>query len=1315
MKILEVNNIDLIGKSFNGYDFIDALSSKDISVKQAVIIKQCNNDDVVPLIPPQLIDTFYKVARKEDEILSIHSNVSITSPALFNLKEYQEADIIHFHMFHNTRLSLYSLLKICNEKKVVISLHDPWFFTGHCVHFQECEKWKSGCVNCPDLNRLFKLKKDNSSYLWQLKKNIFDKIQIDLIVTSEWMYNLAKSSPITKNQRIHLIPFGVDTEIFSNRIDKEESRKHFGIDENDIVLFFRSQLDFKGTEYIVEALKNLKTDKKITLLTCSEKGNLKEVEDKYNVVELGNIGVDELVNAYNTCDIFLMPSIGESFGMMAIEAMSCEKPIIVFNNTALPSVTKAPEVGVLVNNKDSFDLKKKIEWLLKDDKERKKRGILSRKLVLDTYKLEDYYEGIKNLYISIYNMKNENCSSVNFNDNGDTLKVKNALNMFLCKTFKDSKLIINDLKFDVQKVNIDNIDYSNFAVQEVINQFNNELYNRLINNNTKSKGTMDMKKIIKKIIKSLAKPLLNRFNNINAEINVDRQNIGYLSNKVNSMDSIFKDNISEMNNNNIILKNKMQDMENKIFDIENKYNIINNKCLGYEYNITNNVKNIFYYHGGSGNHGCEALIRTICEINQFDKSDNLLYSYRPKEDFHFKINDYVSNIFCSDLSSNELLDEYSSNCVALSIGGDNYCDYDYGTKKLEMYNTRFNKLGVVTALVGCSIEPDVLEHYEVLKDLEHFSLITARESLTYNALMEKGINKNTFLIPDSAFTLDYIEEKLPDNFIEGKTIGINLSSLAQNYNKNLYTNYVNLIKYIIDKTDYNIMLIPHVVQDFNDDLKILNQLYSKFSHTGRISLVDNNNCLIQKGYIRRCCMFIGARTHATIAAYSSCVPTLALSYSIKSKGIAKDIFGTYDNYTVSIQTLSSDDELIKSFKWLDKNKTSIKNKLVSSMPNYIKRCYELKDKISEIRGKNLNNFSLPNSSDCTGCSACMNVCPVGCIKMVENDKGFKVPNIDFTKCIRCNKCKNICPINKNNYSVLVKKCYAAKANDDYIVNNSSSGGLFTLLAKEIFKKNGVIYGAMLDVNRKEVKHIRVDNVRDLKLINGSKYVQSNVDNIYKQVKVDLDNNIIVLFSGTPCQIIGLKSYLSKIYDNLFCVDVVCHGIPSPLVLKKYTQFLEEKYNSKIKSLNFKNKNGGWSNSSIEISFDNGDVLLEKISDNVYMKSFLNNLILRDSCYNCNFKNNNSTSDITLGDFWGIENFTKNEKFLDNTGVSLVIINNTKGMDLFNAVKSKLIYEEKSYDEAKEYNGCLVKSVSHNPNEKLFWNEGNIEDYFKNNS
>lgn len=1304
MKVLEVNNIDLIGKSFNGYDFIGALRSDKFDIKQTVIIKQSNNDFVIPLIQPSLINTFYNIANNEDDILSVHSNISITSPALFNLKEYQEADIIHFHMFHNTRLSLYSLVKICKEKKVVISLHDPWFFTGHCVHFQECDNWMDGCFNCPDLNRLFKLKEDNSSYLWQLKKNVFDNIKVDLIVTSEWMYNLAKTSPITKNQRIHLIPFGVDTNIFSNRINKSDSRKHFGISEDDLVLFFRSQLDFKGTEYIVEALKELNTNKKITLLTCSEKGNLKEIEDKYNIIELGNIGIDELTYAYNTCDIFLMPSIGEAFGMMAIEAMSCEKPIIVFNNTALPSVTKAPEVGVLVNNKDYLDLRKKIEWLVNDDEERINRGKLSRQLVLDKYKLEDYYDGIKKLYEFVYNTDITKFDVDILDNDVEILKIKILLNKFLYKTFRNNKYIINSLKYDVKKVKFKSVDYSNFCVQEVIDEFNFKLYDLLVNKSQNVKEKISMKKVIKKVVKPFVKPLLNRFNNINSEINLDKQNIEYLSNRLNYVNENLINNFNEV-------KDKSVYLEEKIKDVENKLNYFKKKCLNYEQNLTNNAKNIFYYHGGSGNHGCEALIRTICDINDFEKSQNLLYSYRPREDFHFKINNYIGNILFSDLSSNELLNEYSSNCVALSIGGDNYCDYNHGTKKLEMYNTKFNKLGVPTALVGCSIEPDVLEHYEVLKDLEHFSLITARESLTYNALIEKGINKNTYLIPDSAFTLGYIEEKLPDNFVEGNIIGINLSSLAQNYNKNLYTNYVNLIKYIIDKTNYNIMLIPHVVQDFNDDLEILNKLYSEFFDTGRIALIDDNNCLIQKGYIRRCSMFIGARTHATIAAYSSCVPTLALSYSIKSKGIAKDLFGAFDNYTISIQDLSSDDELINAFKWLDKNKVSIKNKLEEIMPNYIKRCYELKDKISEIRGKTIKNFSLPNSLNCTGCGACFNSCPVGCIKMVDNEKGFKVPNIDFTKCIRCNKCRNLCPINKKINMIVPKVYYAAIAKDKDIVKNSSSGGLFSLFAKEVFNDKGVVYGAKLDINKNEVFHVRVDNLKKLKLINGSKYVYSSINDIFKNVKDDLNKNIKVLFSGTPCQIAGLKSFLGKDYDNLYCIDFVCHGVPSPLVFKNYINYLEDKYSSKIKSVNFRNKDHGWNNSKIQIVFENDEVLTEKFYENTYMKLFLNNFILRDSCYNCHFKNNKSLSDITLGDFWGIENFINNKNFLDNKGVSLVILNNNKGVNLFNKVKNELIYEERSYDEAKEYNTCLVKSVSHNDSEKDFWNSKDLVSFF----
>ncbi len=363
INVLEVNNIDLPGRRFNGYDLLNELKDNDsINIKQIVIQKQSNNNKVKRLLTKneqiQLLDNLEKFEKN----LSIQSNLSITSPALINSKEYKEADIIHFHMFHNTKLSLISLIQICNEKKVIMSFHDPWMITGRCVHFGNCVKWKDGCNECENLNTLFSFEEDNCDVMWKLKEMIYKSISPEIVVPSRYIYDLVKESPITKNiNNIHIIPLGVDLNFFTNKIDKEEARKKLQISNSDIVIFLRAQKALKGTSYVVEALKNLDTNKKITILTCDEKCRFEEVKNKYNIVDMGSMNNEQLLYAYNACDMFLMPSLGESFGMMAIEAMACEKPVVVFDNTALPSVTFAPECGVLVEDRNSNKLREAIE------------------------------------------------------------------------------------------------------------------------------------------------------------------------------------------------------------------------------------------------------------------------------------------------------------------------------------------------------------------------------------------------------------------------------------------------------------------------------------------------------------------------------------------------------------------------------------------------------------------------------------------------------------------------------------------------------------------------------------------------------------------------------------------------------------------------------------------------------------------------------------------------------------------------------------------------------------------------------------------
>jgi glycosyltransferase involved in cell wall biosynthesis/polysaccharide pyruvyl transferase WcaK-like protein len=362
---------------------------------------------------------------------------------------------------------------------------------------------------------------------------------------------------------------------------------------------------------------------------------------------------------------------------------------------------------------------------------------------------------------------------------------------------------------------------------------------------------------------------------------------------------------------------------------------------------------VMYYHGGAGNHGCEALVRTIAGLCEIDKDKIALYSYRPNEDIKYGLLDVVQFSKKSKLDATELIGNYKKNTVAMSIGGDNYCGYPDGTKKLAKYNKLFHEKGVKTALIGCSIEPGILEYGEVLGDLCRFDLISARETITYNALKAKGVTKNLHLIPDSAFTLQKVESGVT---LRDNTIGINVSSMVSGGDDSdlVYENIIQLVDYIISKTNYNIALIPHVTQDFNDDGQILKSIFNHFSDTtGRIRLITGQyNCTELKDIISQCRMVIAARTHCSVAAYSTCVPTLVLGYSVKSRGMATDIFGTNKDYVKSIQDIKNTNEITESFKWLDKNQATIKKHLKEFMPNYIEKAKRLKKAIDDLRQNN---------------------------------------------------------------------------------------------------------------------------------------------------------------------------------------------------------------------------------------------------------------------------------------------------------------------------------------------------------------------------
>lgn len=320
---------------------------------------------------------------------------------------------------------------------------------------------------------------------------------------------------------------------------------------------------------------------------------------------------------------------------------------------------------------------------------------------------------------------------------------------------------------------------------------------------------------------------------------------------------------------------------------------------------------------------------------------------------------------------------------------------------------------------------------------------------------------------------------------------------------------------------------------------------------------------------------------------------------------------------------------------------------------------------------------------CCGCQACVSVCPKKCILLKEDSEGFLYPLVNLDLCIKCNACESVCLFLKNE-PLRTKKpiCYAAKTKNDALRISSSSGGVFSELALSVLSNNGIVYGVSFADDLKSAKHIRIEKKEELPKIMGSKYIQSSVTGIFYSVKQDLDKGKYVLFSGVPCQIDGLKLFLRKPYINLICVDLICHGIPSPKLWRQYFDFTEAKFNATITGVNFRDKTNGWKEFGIKKEGKNTTQLLSQ-NDDPFMFLFLKNYSLRPSCYACNAKKIESMSDITLADFWGVERVAP--EFDDNKGVSLVLIHSEKGNNALESLKDKLNLIKVPFEESLKDN------------------------------
>jgi len=342
--------------------------------------------------------------------------------------------------------------------------------------------------------------------------------------------------------------------------------------------------------------------------------------------------------------------------------------------------------------------------------------------------------------------------------------------------------------------------------------------------------------------------------------------------------------------------------------------------------------------------------------------------------------------------------------------------------------------------------------------------------------------------------------------------------------------------------------------------------------------------------------------------------------------------------------------------------------------------------------------------NCYGCSACFNICPQNCISMVPDEEGFLYPFIDQTNCIDCKMCISVCQVHNDMSRTLdIQKYYAVKNNDTVRVN-SSSGGMFTAISDYILTHNGVIVGAILKSDF-TVSHILVNDIKGRNLLRGTKYVQSNLKNIFSEIQEILIKGKKVLFVGTPCQVEGLNLFLGKIYDNLITCDLVCHGVSSPKIFKSFIDYIQEKGKDKLVKFNFKDKELGWRRCGVSAEYKN-----KRIKNTLWLRSFnylfSQNYINRPSCSRCKYVSYNRCSDITIGDYWGIERYYP--EFEDQLGVSLVLVNTEKGEKLYQRVSQNLVQIEVKREETKQ--NSLSRLPKPNKQRESFWDYYNKFSY-----
>lgn len=343
---------------------------------------------------------------------------------------------------------------------------------------------------------------------------------------------------------------------------------------------------------------------------------------------------------------------------------------------------------------------------------------------------------------------------------------------------------------------------------------------------------------------------------------------------------------------------------------------------------------------------------------------------------------------------------------------------------------------------------------------------------------------------------------------------------------------------------------------------------------------------------------------------------------------------------------------------------------------------------------------------CTGCEVCRSVCPVGAIRMEADPRGFLHPKVNLSHCIHCGLCEEKCPaLEEEDKSPLPPDepgVFASWSRRRPFVKRSSSGGIFTELALETFKMGGVVFGARW-TNDMKLTHGYCESPDELVAFCGSKYVQSEIGDAYRQAKRFLDEERQVLFSGTPCQIAGLKNFLGKAYDNLLSIDLLCHGVPPQRLFQKYLGELEHRFHGRAANYQFRDKKHGWNFPSIKATFTSGKQYVSFVTNDLYYIGFVKNLFLRPCCYHCRYARPRRLGDITLADFWGYRPH-RIRYWGFHFGCSCIIVNTEAGKRFFEQIRGRCVVDERSLSEAAKSNTTLNGPVVPHPDSEAFWNE-----------